>query len=89
MGYQTLDKIIIENLQGVVEAVLIDEPKKFWIELRQNGEMVGRIWWDVTEFDFSIDYIKVEFWFEDKDYKTVAIRSDVDEICEEVKKYFK
>lgn len=78
MEGQTLDRVIIENLQGVVEAVLIDEPKKFWIELRQNGEMVGRIWWDV-----------VMFWFEDKDYKTVAVRADVDEICEEVKKYFK
>ena len=87
-GY-ALDKVIIENLKGVVEVVLIDEPKKFWIELRQNGERVGRIWWDVTEFDFSINYVKVEFWFEDKDYKTVAVRSDVDEICEEVKKYFK
>ena len=51
--------------------------------------MVGRIWWGVTEFDFSIDYIKVMFWFEDKDYKTVAVRADADEICEEVKKYFK
>lgn len=28
MEGQTLDKVIIENLQGVVEAVLIDEPKK-------------------------------------------------------------
>lgn len=89
MEGQTLDKVIIENLKGVVEVVLIDEPKKFWIELRQNGERVGRIWWDVTEFDFSINYVKVEFWFEDKDYKTVAVRPDVDEICEEVKKYFK
>ena len=89
MEGQTLDKVIIENLKDVVEAVLIDEPKKFWIELRRNGEMVGRIWWDVTEFDFSIDYIKVMFWFEDKDYKTVAVRADVDKICEEVKKYFK
>ena len=37
MEGQTLDKVIIENLKGVVEAVLIDEPKKFWIEPRQNG----------------------------------------------------